>query len=190
MPSSNRPPEPWDSFLGELDSAVNTTVRLDCIGGFVVTQLYGLDRPTADVDVIEVAPRDAAETVLALGVRGGVLSRKHLIYLDRVAVAVVPEDYEERLVEMFPGAYQHLRIMALDPYDIALSKLERNSQKDRDDVRFLARSTPFDLDVLRDRYTTEMRWQLGVPSREDLTLELWLEAIKEDRGIASATDEN
>ena len=26
--------------------------------------------------------------------------------------------------------------MALDPYDLALSKLKRNSQKDRDDVRF------------------------------------------------------
>jgi hypothetical protein len=25
-------------------------VRLDCIGGFVVTMLYGLSRPTADVD--------------------------------------------------------------------------------------------------------------------------------------------
>jgi len=38
--------------------------------------------------------------------------------------------------------------MALDPHDLALSKLERNSQKDRDDVRFLARSIPFDLDIL------------------------------------------
>jgi hypothetical protein len=33
------------------------------------------------------------------------------------------------------------------PYDLALSKLERNSQKDRDDVRFLARSVPLDLDL-------------------------------------------
>jgi hypothetical protein len=33
----------------------------------------------------------------------------------------VPEDYEDRLTEMFPSAYQHLRICALDPYDLALS---------------------------------------------------------------------
>jgi hypothetical protein len=170
-----------DSFLKELDTAVNSTLRLECIGGFVVTQLYGLNRPTADVDVIELAPRDAAETVMALGIRGGPLSKKHLIYIDRVAVAVVPENYEDRLVEMFPDAYQHLRLMALDPYDLAPSKLERNSQKDRDDVRFLARTAPFDLEVLRARYATEMRWQLGVPAREDLTLQLWIEAIEEDR---------
>ena len=44
MPSTRRPPEPWDSFLKDLDAAVDVPVRLDCIGGFVVTQLYGLDR--------------------------------------------------------------------------------------------------------------------------------------------------
>jgi hypothetical protein len=179
MPST-RPPEPWDSFLKDLDAAVDAPVRLDCIGGFVVTQLYGLDRPTADVDVIELAPHEAAETILSLGLRGGPLSQKHRIYLDRVAVAAIPENYEDRLVEMFPGAYQHLHLMALDPYDLALSKLERNGQKDRDDVRFLAHSVPLDLDVLQQRYTTELRWQLGVPDREDLTLQLWIEVIRED----------
>jgi hypothetical protein len=98
---------------------------------------------------------------------------------------VVPENYEDRLIEMFPGAYRHLRLMALDPYDLALSKLERNTQKDRDDVRFLARTIPFDLGILETRYTEEMRWQLGVPAREDLTFRLWLDAIREDRIISS-----
>ena len=189
MSSSNRPPEPWDSFFRELDEAVDTTVRLDCIGGFVVTLLYGLERPTADVDVIELAPRAAAEIMMELGIRGGPLHQRYHIYLDCVAVAAIPESYEDRLVEMFPGAYRNLHLMALDPYDLALSKLERNSQKDRDDVRFLARSIPFDLDILRERYTTELRWQLGVPKREDLTMQLWVDAIREDRGMAPASTE-
>jgi hypothetical protein len=51
--------------------------------------------------------------------------------------------------------------MALDPYDLALSKLERNSQKDRDDIRFLARSIPFDLSIFQDRYTTEIGGNLA-----------------------------
>lgn len=168
---------------------MNTPVGLDCIGGFVVTQLYGLDRPTADVDLIELAPRNAASVLLNLGGKGSPLHKKFLVYLDLVAVAVYPDSYEERLTEMFPGCFKYLHLLALDPYDLALSKLERNSQKDRDDVRFLARSIPFDLDLLRDRYTTEMRWQLGVPTREDATLELWMKAIKEDRGSASGQGE-
>ena len=35
MAASNRPQEPWNSFLKELDSAMNTIVRLDCIGGLL-----------------------------------------------------------------------------------------------------------------------------------------------------------
>jgi len=39
------PLEPWQSFLTELDRAASDEVRLQCLGGFVVTQLYGLQRP-------------------------------------------------------------------------------------------------------------------------------------------------
>ena len=111
MSPSNHPPEPWNSFFKELDEAVDTTVRLDCVGGFVVTLLYGLERPTADIDVIELAPRNAAETMMDLGIRGGPLHQKYHIYLDRVTVATIPESYEDRLVEMFPGAYRNLHLM-------------------------------------------------------------------------------
>jgi hypothetical protein len=190
MSAAKRPPEPWDAFLTDLDSAVNEPVRLDCIGGFVVTQLFGLGRATADIDVVELAPREAGQALMELGSRGSALHRKYQVYLDRVTVARVPENYEDRLTEMFSGAYRFLHVMALDPYDLALSKLERNTQKDRDDVRFLARITPFDLAVLRDRYATELRWQLGVPEREDSTLELWTDAINEDRGLVQSQDPN
>jgi len=129
MSPSSRPPEPWDSFFKELDEAVDTTVRLDCIGGFVVTLLYGLERPTADIDVIELAPRAAAETMMELGIRGGPLHQKYRIYLDRVAVAAIPESYEDRLVEMFPGAYHNLHLMALDPYDLALPNSKETARR-------------------------------------------------------------
>jgi hypothetical protein len=169
---------------------VNMSVRLDCIGGFVVTQLFGLGRATADIDVVELVPRDVGQTLMELGSQKSALHLKYRIYLDRVTVARIPENYEDRLTEMFSGAYRFLHLMALDPYDLALSKLERNRRKDRDDVRFLARITPFDLAVLRDRYATELRWQLGVPEREDLTLALWIDAINEDRRIAPPQDPN
>ena len=71
--------------------------------------------------------------------------------------------------------------MAADPYDIALSKIERNSPRDRADVLYLANHIPFDLDRLRQRYLAELRFYLGVPLREDLTLNLWIEAIEEER---------
>lgn len=39
MSSELRPPEPWHSFFRDLDDALQEPARLDCIGGFVVTQL-------------------------------------------------------------------------------------------------------------------------------------------------------
>ena len=174
-------PEPWLSFLRELDAAAREDVRLDCMGGFVVTTVYGFSRPTGDLDVLEIAPRDAGRAVLELGMQGSALHRKYKIYLDHVGVAHVPEDYEDRLTEIFPGTFKHLRLLALDPYDLALSKLERNIQRDRDDVLHLARTVPLDLEVLKDLYQKELRWQLGNPEREGLTLQLWIDAIEEER---------
>jgi hypothetical protein len=81
---------------------------------------------------------------------------------------------------MFPGTFRYLRLFALDPYDLALTKLGRNSQRDREDVFYLARAVPFDIEILRARYG-EMRPYLANPEREDLTLLLWIEAIQEMR---------
>src|SRR5215469_50950 len=95
--------------------------------------------------------------------------------------AHVPENCEDRLTEIFPKSFKHLRLCALDPYDLALPKLEHNIQRDRDDVKYVARSVPLDLEVLKERYRKELRWQLGNPEREDLTLKLWIDAIGEEK---------
>lgn len=86
---------------------------------------------------------------------------------------------------MFPGTFKHLRLFALDPYDLALSKIERNSQGDRDDVKHLARVVPFDLEPLRSRFENELKPNLAIPERESLTLQLWIDAIKEERAQTS-----
>lgn len=174
-------PEPWKSFLSEIDRGATETLDFHCLGGFVVTTLYGLERPTADVDVLAIAPIDQRQSVLQLAGKDSVLHRKYKVYLEYVTIAAVPENYEERLTNMFGRKFKHLRLLALDPYDLALSKLERNSQRDRDDVKYLARKVPFDLRVLEERYTSELRAYLGNPQREDLTLELWIKMIEEGR---------
>jgi len=48
-------------------------------------------------------------------------------------------------------------------------------------VKHLARTVPLDLEVLKERYQKELRWQLGNPEREDLTLRLWVAAIQEEK---------
>ena len=144
----------------------------------MITQLYGLPRSTSDIDVMEMTPADESTVVMRLAEAGSVLARRYGIYLQYTAVQTVPESYLDRLVEMFPGWLRKLRLFALDPYDLALSKLERNTQRDRDDVKHLAMAVPLDPGVLKGRYEEEMRPYLARPDREDLTLKLWLEMIR------------
>src|SRR6266536_1364320 len=177
----NSMPEPWKSFFGEIDASLEEEVALHCLGGFVMIILYGLDRPTADVDIVPVGSNTTTESMIGLAGQGSTLHKKYKVYLQVVGVAQVPVNYEERLTEMFPGTFNYLRLFVLDPDDLTLTKLERNTQRDRDDVKHLARTLPLDLNVLQERYQKELRPDLGNPDREDLTLKLWIEVIEEER---------
>jgi hypothetical protein len=137
LTSKPRPPEPWRSFFAEVDSHLNEKVHLHCCGGFVATQCYGVARTTNDVDFLGVVPYPSG-ILTELAGKGSILHRRHKVYLEFVAVNTPPEDYQERLIPMFPGAWSHLQLYALEAHDLALSKLERNSDKDRDDIKQLA----------------------------------------------------
>jgi Nucleotidyltransferase of unknown function (DUF6036) len=171
--------EPWRSFLTDLDALVTHEVRLHCCGGFVVTTRYGMARTTADLDVLSILPGDDQRTLAAAAGRGSELHKTHGICLDVVTVATYPDNYEDRLTEMHPGLFPKIRLLALDPYDLVLTKLTRNADRDRGDVEYLATAVPLDVSVLRDRYQREMRTYVGMPEREDLTLGLWIEIIEE-----------
>src|SRR5262245_55579428 len=122
--------DPWHSFFAEIDDSLEQVLSLHCLGGFVMTILYGLRRPTADVDVLPICTNAGTESLLNLAGEGSALHKKYKVYLQVVGVATVPVNYEDRLKEMFPGTLKHLRLFGLDPYDLALSKLERNTQRD------------------------------------------------------------
>jgi uncharacterized nucleotidyltransferase DUF6036 len=175
MPAVEEPPEPWRSFFAAVDSRLNSDVQLHCCGGFVMTQVYGVARTTS-VDFLSVVPNIRSDLTAMAG-RGSALHQKHKVYLDAVTVATPPEGYEERLVSMFPGAWVHLRLYALEAHDLALSKLERNIERDRDDVQQLARAGHLKSEILKERYYNELRPNLAAhEARHDLTVQLWLES--------------
>jgi hypothetical protein len=170
-------PLPWGSFLDELDHALSEPVVLHCIGGFVIALLYGLPRPTGDIDYIAAIPRDRLQELEDLAGRGSELEAKYKIHLQHFTVATMPEDYENRLKEMFPGRFKNLNILAPDPYDLVLSKLERNSPKDEGDVEYLARTARLDPRILEKRYEEELRPNLMArQSWHDGTLKMWVGA--------------
>jgi hypothetical protein len=174
MPA-DRPHEPWLSFLDDLDRELEAPAELHCMGGFAVIQAYGLARATADIDILAVVPHRVP--IYDIAGRGSALHRKHGVYLDFVTVATVPEDYESRLSPLYPGFWSRLRLFVLEAHDLALSKLERNFERDRSDVHHLARSGYLQAATLRSRYVEEMQCiVIGRQSWHDQTLEMWIEA--------------
>jgi len=129
---------PWKEFLAELDRMPGESLELHCIGGFALVHFYGFPRTTADIDYCSAVPANLNLDKIAG--QGSALHKKHGIWLHRVAVANLPEEYGTRLQEMAPGKFKHIKLLVPDPYDCILSKLERGSGKDRDDADFLFRS--------------------------------------------------
>ena len=124
---------PWHGFLHDLDALLTTSTDLQCLGGFVIGELYDLTRTTADLDVISAQGTSLA-TLQKLGGRDTPLHKRYQVYLDIVTVATVPDHYEERLVEWLPNEFQHLHMKVLERHDLALAKLARNLDRDREDV--------------------------------------------------------
>lgn len=179
-------PEPWRSFLSEIDRALDKPVVLHCIGGFAVAMLYGLPRPTVDVDCLCVIPVAETARLQSIAGEGSPLHKQHGVYLQHVEIVTVPENYAERLVPLSWAHFRHLTIFGLEAHDLALSKLERNSARDREDVRFLALAAPLILPVLERRYREELRPYLGNTERHDLTMRLWLEMLSEAQRSSGA----
>jgi hypothetical protein len=174
-PTQALPPR-WNAFLGEVDAIIDFSVELHCLGGFVLAALYGLPRPTGDVDYIAAIPSDTVSRLEQTAGRDSTLAKKHGLYFQYVTVADVPEDYADRLTELFPLRFSRLRLLALDVHDLVLAKLVRNSPVDLEDAKFLAKTGRLDRAVLKKRYQAELRPNLANERKHDLTLKLWLEA--------------
>ena len=109
---------------------------------------------------------------------GSSLAKKYKVRLHRVAVMTMPENYDSRLAEMFPGTFKNLHLYAPDPYDYILSKLERNASKDRDDADYIFKRQKLRSQILRDRYEQELRPHIANEDRHDLTLKLWIDIFE------------
>ena len=171
---------PWKGFLTELDGMLGESLALYCVGGFALVHFYGFPRTTADIDYCAAVPANLNLDEVAA--QGSALHKKHGVWLHRVAVANLPEEYGTRLQEMAPGKFKHLKLLVPDPYDCILSKLERGSGKDRDDADFLFRSQKLDAHVLCERYERELRHNpIGNVAWHDGTLKLWIEVFEAAR---------
>ena len=130
------------------------------MGGFVLA-VYGIPRVTNDLDYISIIPLQAMEELERIAGEQSDLAKKHKVHLHVAGgISYYPEDYESRLTTL-PLGLKKLTLRVLEPYDLILSKLTRNSDKDMEDVRALVQKLNLKFDVLMGRFQTEMT----VPNR-------------------------
>lgn len=170
-----RIPEPWRRFLADVDQQLMEPAAVHCLGGFVLTVLWGLPRATNDLDFIEIDPATANEPLLRIAGAGSELARKYQVEFQRVTIADHPEGYVSRLIDMTPGSLKKLRLLAFEVHDLVLAKIGRFAPRDRDDIGFLVRQKALDLKVLIQRYEEELRPYLLNETRYKLNLDLCLE---------------
>jgi Nucleotidyltransferase of unknown function (DUF6036) len=152
-------PSPWRDFLVEHDAdrELLRSISIDLIGGFVFKFIYGLPRPTQDIDFYTMEPRiDEYDRIT--GERSD-LGKKHKVWLHGAAHTEMPSNYSSRKTEILAGEFIHLRLFIPDSYDLILSKLKRNSDKDQRDVIFVFEKEKLDLGVLSRRYDEELKDQ-------------------------------
>ncbi len=125
-----------------------------------------------------ISTMSAEDDVEAVGGLGSNLYKKNRVYI-HVGIATPPCDYADRLQEMYPDSlWNNLRLFSLDPVDVALAKLERNSDRGREDLLGLARAGYIDGNVLKTRYFEEVRpYLLSKIEWHDRTLNLWVDII-------------
>lgn len=174
------PPLPWLPFLSEVDESLSKPIELHCLRGFILTALYGVPRSTGDLDYITAVPRNASAEVERLAGPDSKLARKYKVCIHRAGgVTDVPENYNERLTDL-SLELRNLVLKVLEPYDLVLSKLTRNSPKDRADVKYLAAKLKLSFQTLTERFSTEMKSWVANPDRHEVTLtKVWQEYFSE-----------
>lgn len=121
-----------EAVLIALGEGVPPNSRLLLLGGSALT-LLGSPRPSLDIDFV-------GDDVNPSSLHRAVIEKAKALKLQVDAVPIdrfipMPEGNEER--NIYVGRFANLDVYVLDPYSIALSKVDRGLFTDYDDIVFL-----------------------------------------------------
>lgn len=126
-------PEDIKQFLRLIGGQLTTPVRV-VIGGSSSLILAGLiHRQTEDVDVVDEVPQAIRELHSSLSK----LQDEYALVLAHFQSHYLPRGWESRLTSQ--GSFGRMEVYTVDPLDVAVGKLMSRRDKDRTDLRVLAR---------------------------------------------------
>ncbi|EHP38558.1 hypothetical protein OR16_36515 [Cupriavidus basilensis OR16] len=155
------------------------------LAGGMAVHLYTASRVTTDVDA-EFAgrvllPQDVlVDVVLEDGT-------PQVIYLDtnyNPTFALMHEDYQEDSIPVDLGLDQ-IQVRVLSPVDLAVSKMARLADNDREDIRALVAAGLTSADEIEERATSALGGYVGGIEMLRLNLRDTLEIAREEERIAA-----
>ena len=136
-------------FLASLDGHLEKPRRLTLIGGAAASLAYGISRTTSDIDTID----SIADLEKAIG-----LARKETgldVPFQEVGIWDAPYHFEDRLqtIEM---EFRKLQIIVPEKHDLALMKVVRGQENDKDAIEQIANRVGLDKSTMVNRFKSEM----------------------------------
>jgi Nucleotidyltransferase of unknown function (DUF6036) len=162
-------PDNWKGFLADVDAALSQKFRLICLGGFVLAAIYGLPRPTEDMDYIEIMPRDEERKLMDLAGPQSKLAKKHKLYIHRTTISQCPYEFGSRL-ETLDLDLKNLELQVLGPYDLALSKLCSDRPKDTEDAKRVIKVAALEWGMFEKIWEYEMKTMVHPRYQTDIDL--------------------
>ena len=166
-------------FLQQADQALSSKHQFIVIGGAAALLNYGAIRTTADIDTIgSLAPELEKAFEWAREQMG------FDIPVQVVGIHDAPYNFEERLQPANIDGLRRLSVFVPEQHDLALMKTVRGYDHDIQVIWEMHRAKALDLDVLKQRFHTEMTHVMGNP--ENLRLS-FLAVVERLYGFEAAT---
>ncbi len=116
-------------FLGILDKHMEKQIELIAVGGTAMT-LLGIKTSTIDID-FEVKPEDFPALKTALNIPHGY--RIDVFTNGLIFSQQLPADYREKSMPI--KNFKNIRLLALHPIDIVVTKIGRLNERDKEDIK-------------------------------------------------------
>lgn len=141
-------------FLVSLDRHLEKPKRLTLIGGAAASLAYGIRRTTSDIDTID----SIADLEKSIN-----LARKETgldVPFQEVGVWDAPYHFEDRLQTIDMGL-RKLHIIVPEKHDLALMKVVRGQENDKDAIEQIANRVGLDKPTMVSRFKNEMTHAIG-----------------------------
>lgn len=153
-----------EELFSRVDARLRTQISLFIIGGASAILGYNVSKVTNDVDgdIDFELGKIFAEEVEKLNLN---------LYLSSKGVFFPPDGYRSRS-KLKDFRKNKLRVWFLNQYDLAISKIDRGSEKDYDDIKRVHVKSPFDRTILIKIFNDEYINVVATGNKRDKMMNL------------------